>query len=342
MMKLAIHHRMGSFSNRWIAYCEQNHIEYRIVNAYANDIIQQVEGCDCFMWHFHQGDYRDMQFAKSLILSLEAQGVTCFPDSHTCWHFDDKIAQKYLLESIGAPLVPSYVFYTKKEALDWVECASFPKVFKLKGGAGSANVKLAKTQKEAIELINQCFGKGFAQYRWQDQLQENYNKFKENKRTFRDVLRPVKYAFRKYPTEFAHYHQNEIGYAYFQDFVDGNNHDTRVVIVGCTRAMAEIRYVREGDFRASGSGNFEYGKVDENILKIAFDVADKLKMQTVAFDFILSNGKPKIIEISYGFGTHGIRHSGGYWSRDLQWHEDNELDFSSWIIENLLKECETK
>ena len=337
-MKIAIHHRKYSFSDRWITYCQDKGIEYKLVNAYDTDIIQQVEGCDVFMWHFHQGDYRDMQFAKALILSLEAKGVRCIPDSHTCWHFDNKVWEKYLLEAVGAPLVPSYVFYTEKEALEWAWKTTFPKVFKLKGGASASNVMLARSQKEAERLIRQCFGKGFLQYRWQSHLKEQWRKYKGKKATLRELLRPVYYAFKRYPTVFSHYHQKEIGYAYFQDFIPNNDHDTRVVVIGCSRAMAERRYVRKGDFRASGSGRFEYGKVDNRILDIAFGMAKRLKMQSVAFDFIMDNDKPLIVEISYGFGTHGISHSGGYWTPDLVWHEDKDLDYCGWMVEDLINQ----
>ena len=40
-MKIAIHHRQGSFSDRWIEYCETNNIEYKIVNAFDNNIIKK-------------------------------------------------------------------------------------------------------------------------------------------------------------------------------------------------------------------------------------------------------------------------------------------------------------
>jgi glutathione synthase/RimK-type ligase-like ATP-grasp enzyme len=337
-MKIAIHHREGSFSDRWIAYCEEKKIDYKIVNAYSNDIVQQVEGCDAFMWHFHQSDYRDMQFAKALIMSLETKGIRCFPDSKTCWHFDNKVWEKYLLEAIGAPMVPSYVFYTKTEALRWTRSTSFPKVFKLKGGASASNVRLAHTRKEAVKLIEQCFGKGFRHYRWQERFKESLRKHKEGKASLREVLRPIKYAFKRYPTQFDHFHGREIGYAYFQDFIPNNDHDTRVVVIGGKRALGEIRYCREGDFRASGSGKFEYGNVDKQILTIAFETAQKLKMQTVAFDFIMNKDKPLIVEISYGFGTHGISHSGGYWTSDMVWHEDKDLDFCGWMVEDLIKQ----
>lgn len=45
-------------------------------------------------------------------------GIKSCPDENTCWHFDDKIGHKYLLEAIDAPLAPSYVFYNRIDELD--------------------------------------------------------------------------------------------------------------------------------------------------------------------------------------------------------------------------------
>lgn len=339
-MRIAIHHSENSFSDRWIAYLEQNQIAYKLVNAYANDIIGQVSDCDAFMWHFHHGDYRDMQFAKSLILSLETKGIKCFPNTKTCWHFDNKIAQKYLLESINAPLVPSYVFYTKNEALQWAKTTSFPKVFKLKGGAGASNVKLASSKEEAERLIDKCFGKGFRQYRWQEQFTESLRKNKEGKAPLREVLRPIKYAFKRYPTLFDHYHGREIGYAYFQDFIPNNSFDIRVCVVG-NKAFALKRLTRHEDFRASGSGNIIYDKqqIDERCIKISFDVNNKLKAQSVAFDFVFDeNSQPFIVEISYGYAMEAYDKCDGYWTDDMQWHGVNQFDFCGWMVENLINE----
>src|SRR5690625_459847 len=164
IMKIAIHHRPGSFSDRWIAYCAKNGISYKIVNCYDSDIIHQLSDCDSLMWHHSNYDYRDALFARQLLFSLQKIDIKVFPDFDTNWHFDDKVAQKYLLEAIGAPLVPSFVFYSKKDAETWLKKTQFPKVFKLRGGSGSSNVKLVKNQKEAIRLINKAFGKGFPQF----------------------------------------------------------------------------------------------------------------------------------------------------------------------------------
>ena len=145
-MKIAICHKelKGSFSERWIRYCKANDVPYKLVDPYSYDIMQKLEDCDAFMWHFSNYDYRDALFAKQLLISLQTIGKKVFPNIHTNWHFDDKIGEMYLLQAVGAPLVPSYVFYSKHAAYQWVNKTSFPKVFKLRGGSGSSNVKLVK------------------------------------------------------------------------------------------------------------------------------------------------------------------------------------------------------
>lgn len=335
-MKLAIHHREGSFSDRWIAYCQKNNIEYKVVNAFDSDIIQQVKDCDAFMWHHHHGHFKDVLTAKRILFALEHANIKVFPDFNTAWHFDDKVAQKYLLEAIGAPLVPSYVFYDKNDALSWANNTTYPKVFKLKGGAGATNVKLAKTQKESLSLIKKAFGKGFAQFDRINNLKERFNKFKSGQDTLLGLLKGVARLF--IITEFAKQQSLEKGYAYFQDFMPDNDHDIRVIVIG-ENAFAIKRMVRENDFRASGSGNITHNKSDINLrcLEIAFDTTQKLKTQCLAYDFIYDiNNNPLIVEISYGFSISGYINCPGYWDSSLEWHE-GAFDPYGWMVDIVQK-----
>lgn len=335
-MKIAIHHRTDGFSDRWIAYCKKNHIDYKLVNAYDTDIIQQLSDCDAFMWHHHHANYKDVLFAKQLLFSLQQAGKLIFPDFNTGWHFDDKVGQKYLLEAIGAPLVPSYVFYTKKEALDWVEKTTFPKVFKLRGGAGASNVKLAHTAREARRLVRKAFGKGFPQYSAIDNLNERWRKYRLGKTNFKDVIVGVGRLF--YKPDFARMHAPEKGYVYFQNFIPNNTFDIRVCVVG-DKAFALKRLTRDEDFRASGSGNIVYDKaqIDERCVQIAFDVNKKLKSQSTAFDFVFNeDNEPLIVEISYGYTIKAYDDCEGYWTEDMQWHEGSHFDICGWMVENII------
>ncbi|MGP5222231.1 ATP-grasp domain-containing protein [Psychrobacter celer] len=331
-MKIAIHHRAGSFSERWIEYCQKNSISYKIVDAFDSDIIQQVAGCDAFLWHHHHAQYKDALTAKRIMFALEHAGVNVFPNFNTGWHFDDKVAQKYLLEAIGAPTVPSYVFYDKKNAMEWAKKTSYPKVFKLKGGAGATNVKLVKNQAEALTLINQAFGKGFPQFDRFNHLKERFQKYKSGQSS---LLSVAKGAGRLVvPTEFSQQQSPEKGYAYFQDFIPHNDFDIRVIVID-GKAFAIKRLVREDDFRASGSGSIVYGKseIDLRCVKIAFDISDKLDSQCLAYDFIFDkDNEPLIVEISYGFSIDAYDKCTGYWDRYLNWIE-REFNPQEWIID---------
>lgn len=335
-MKIAIHHRAGSFSDRWIEYCQKNNIDYKLVNAFDNDIIQQVKDCDAFMWHHHHAQFKDVLTAKRILFSLEQAGIKVFPDFNTGWHFDDKVAQKYLLESIGAPLVPSYVFYDKEEALAWAKETTYPKVFKLKGGAGASNVKLAKTQKEAFKLISKAFGTGFAQFDRINNLKERYYKHKNGQDTLLGVTKGIGRLV--IPTNFTKQQPPEKGYVYFQDFMPNNNHDVRVIVIG-DKAFAIKRMVRKNDFRASGSGNIIHSEaeIDLRCLEIAFDTSHTLKSQCLAYDFIFDlDNNPLIVEISYGFSVEAYIDCPGYWDSSFKWHE-GDFNPCVWMINHILQ-----
>lgn len=336
-MKIAIHARNGSFSDCWIEYCKIENIDYKIVNAFDSDIINQVKDYDIFMWHHHHGRFEDVLVAKKILFSLEQAGIRVFPDFNTGWHFDDKVAQKYLLEAIDAPLVPSYVFYDKEEALAWAKETTYPKVFKLKGGAGSTNVKLAKTQKEALKLINKAFGTGFSQFDRINNLKERYYRYKNGQDTLLGVAKGIGRLVIK--TNFTKQQPPEKGYVYFQDFMPNNNHDIRVIVIG-DKAFAIKRMVRKNDFRASGSGDIIHNEaeIDLRCLEIAFDTSRILQSQCLAYDFIFDgDNKPLVVEISYGFSIDGYIDCPGYWDNSLQWHE-GAFNPYGWMINQVEKQ----
>lgn len=337
-MKIAIHKCEGSFSDRWISYCQDNNIEYKIVNCFDNDIIAQLRGCTGLMWHWNQEDYKALLFARQLTLSLENQGFKVFPNINTAWHFDDKVGQKYLLEATGAPLVRSYVFYSKKDALNWMNNTAFPKVFKLRGGAGSSNVRLVKTKNNAQRIINKAFNGGFPTVNKTSRLKNRIWTLRRDKdfAALKLVIRGIGRLF--IPTEIERFSTNQMGYAYFQDFIPENDFDTRLVVIG-NRCFGLRRYNRKGDFRASGSGVVAYEPelFDIKTIQVAFDIAKTLNTQSIAFDFILEVNVPKVIEISYAFTMGQVYDKcQGYWDRDMIWH-NKPVNPQHFIIEDFIE-----
>lgn len=334
-MKIGIHSTKDSFSDRWIAYCEEKEIDFKLVDCYRSDIVQQLSDCEALMWHFNHKDSKDSKFAKQLLFSLQNAGKRVFPDFDTVWHFDDKVGQKYLLESIDAPLAPAYVFYKKQEALLWAASTSYPKVFKLRNGAGSQNVRLVKSEAQARKLIRKAFGRGFKQYEAWSNLQERIRKYRHGKTTLWDVGKGMIRLVR--PTRYARFTGREVGYIYFQEFMPDNDHDIRVIVVG-DKAFAIKRLIRENDFRASGSGFVLYEKehFDDEVIRISFDLSEKLHSQCMTYDYVFQDGKALLVEISYGFVVKVYDDCVGFWNRDLSWNEGHFNPYG-WMVEDIIK-----
>lgn len=314
---------------------------YKIVDCYANDIIEQLKDCDALMWHFHQGNAKDNLIAKQILFALDHSGFIVFPNFKTSWHFDDKIAQKYIFEAVGAQLVQSYLYFDKLSARNWANKTTFPKVFKLRGGAGSQNVKLINNLHEATRTINKAFAKGFPKYDSWGSLKERIYKYRKGKVGIKEVLKGIVRLF--YKPEYARKSSNELGYVYFQDFIPNNDSDIRIIVIG-NRAFGLKRFVREGDFRASGSGNFAYDAdlFDTRALKIAFDVNSRLSLQIGGYDFVFDEkNNPLIVEISYGYIPEVYDNCPGYWDQNLSWQEGLTTK-EDWMVDLIIEAVNAK
>lgn len=325
-MRIAIHNGDG-WNARWLQLCKDQGINYKSVNAYSSDIMKQLEDCEALMWSFDHGSPQDILMSRNVLYSCELKGMKVFPDHRSSWHFDDKITQKYLLESINAPLVNTWCFYTKEAAMTWINSsAKYPLVAKLRRGAGSYNVKLLKNKKEARNYCNTMFSKGFLP--GPTYLSDIKNKVK----VANNILGVIKRA-RKVPRFFKdvyfakQFFPREKGYFYAQEFLPNNKYDIRVTIIG-NKAWAFRRKVRDNDFRASGSGmiDYNYHKIPLDLIKISYEVSNKLKVQSMAYDFVFNkDNQPRIVEISYRFAYKAIYNCPGYWDSNLMWHEETSM-----------------
>ena len=334
----------GTYSDRWAEYCREKGVAFKEVDPFRPDLVQQAAGLKAFAWHWDHADPRAVLMARQATHALEAMGLAVFPNSATCWHFDDKVGQKYLLEAIGAPLVPSYVFYDRESALRWVEQTSFPKVFKLRKGSASNNVRLVKSRSEGRRIVTKAFGRGFKPVGshfsdWQAKLALHQQEGETSGQLAQlaGVLLRAPRSIRAI-ARMNYLMQRERGYAYFQDFIPGNQFDTRVTVIG-DRAFGSVRLVREGDFRASGSGHNDTNpeRVDPRCVRIAFAVTERIRAQALNFDFLLGTDKqPLIVEISYAAPIYSIYDCPGHWDETLTWH-DGHMYPQDAILEDLLR-----
>lgn len=96
--------------------------------------------------------------------------------------------------------------------------------------------------------------------------------------------------------------------------------------------------VRKNDFRASGSGDMKYDRkqFNENDIRLAFEIHQKINGQCTAMDFVYQNDKPLLVEISYGFVPKAYDLCPGYWDSNLNWYE-GEFNQYGWMVEEVMK-----
>ncbi len=324
-MKVGIYHTEdpnGEYLSCNVAYekiLAHNGIEFLRLRADYPDFWETIRGLDLFIIRWKHIDTH-RQLVQDILPAVEIQlGSRCFPDLNTCRHYDDKIKQYLLLKPLGFPMVKSYIFWDRKEALEWVKGADYPLIFKLRGGAGAQNVIMIKNRQQARKLVNRMFGRGIYPEKFfhAGSLRfRHFNLYRELHHIGGNLSR------RSRGLDISPFWRVHKNYILFQEFIPDNTFDTRVTIIG-DRGFIFRRHTRPGDFRASGSGRIDYDleKVDLRCMEMAFKISRELKFQSMAYDFLFTpENEPVFCEISYTFQSRAIFDCPGYCDHALNWH----------------------
>ncbi len=310
-----------SWAPGWIEALERRGAEAVRVDFRDPGLIGKIRGCQGAMWHwFHIPD--DKLAAPKILTAIElGLRIPVFPSLATRWHYDEKIAQHYLLESLGVARVPSRVFWRRTEAMQFLEGCAYPLVFKLSVGAGSVNVVRLDTREQAEEMVSRMFGRGIYPYAVPGGAGKPRAAGGAPGAWRRRIADGLAYALRGEQPPPPDHSLRQESYVYLQDFVAGNPHDIRVTVIG-DRAFGFIRHNRPGDFRASGSGLIGYDpeNIPRDAVRIAHEVSRRSGFQSMAYDFLVSErGDVLLNEISYAYVSAAVRECPGCWGRDFAW-----------------------
>lgn len=319
----------NAYSDRWIPRLRELGHEVDVVSLTDPDFIERVNACDGFLWWFPPIP-RVREVGKALLPALDHAGhVFVHPDLRSSWHFDDKIAQAYLLRAAGVPTPKTWVFWRYEHALEFFRTATFPLVVKLPSGVRSENVALLRNEKEARRMARRMFGSGV------ESLHPRPHEW------LRVGVRPLRNALRALlnmtPLMRPAIYRNAM---LVQEFVAGNDFDVRVNVIG-NRAFSFRRANRPNDFRASGSRiqDLDPSTIALDVIECAFEAADRLKMPALCFDVLRRDGIPVITEVSYYFNAPTIGQCPGHWRREgvhLQWI-DGKMRAEDAVLDDFLE-----
>lgn len=178
----------------------------------------------------------------------------------------------------------------------------YPVVYKRPDGAGGSTVSLLKNEKDKARVFMKDFAPGL-----------------------RRRLIVLQRRFKLSASEFALYHYRHKGLRPYvcQAFIENLNCDYKVLVFA-DRYFVLKRYVRKNDFRASGSGNFDFAaEAPQEVLQFAAQVFDRMDVPFISLDIALSANGCHLIEYqALNFGPTTLtkskfhyKRAGGQWTK---------------------------
>ncbi len=319
-----------SWADRFYEFLGDRNVQVLRVGTDDPRAVASITDTHGLMWRFTHSP-QSQGIAKPILSSIElGLQLPVWPNFATRWHYDDKIAQFYLLHAMRAPIPETFAFYDKERALGWAESTSYPVVFKLSGGASSQSVCLVESRDAAGRLIERAFSRGLSASHDLDEIAQGRLQppWLRLRALLSDLSKEAAHSLHLGPSHLYEPRVSmrwpiEFGRVLFQEFLPKNAFDYRITVIGA-RAFGFRRFNRPNDFRASGSGliDFDPRQIDLEAVRIAQDISARGRFQSMAFDLLRApDAKLRIVEISYTFVGTAVQQCPGYWDDRLNWHD---------------------
>lgn len=318
------HLRFYNYLSSYAPHYGNIHCEFVDINH--DDWIEKISNYDLVFWKPNHMGVESASYFKEKVFFIETYlKKIIVPNFNSVWHFESKVAQKYIFDSLNIPTPKTVATFDYNDALAKLQEFKMPVVLKQSTGAGSTNVSLIHSRKKALTIINQIFCRQAA-----EQI-----KLKKGRFWGRFSLINLSSWLNRY--------QNKPNQpvAYWQEFIPGNSRDLRITVIGNRFAFGFWRQNRPNDFRASGSGRIDYSTpIPTSAIRYCINISERLGFDSMAYDLLFENNGLKVVEMSYGYVDTAIYKAPGYYElkgEELDFIEGNYWPQELWVKWGLMK-----
>lgn len=263
----------------WVNSCKnyKEKISYSIVYITSSEFINEVlnENPDIILTKpGGTVDYYKQLYDEKLYILCKILKYKAFPSFEEVLIYENKRFLSYWLEANNLPHPKTRVFYSKNDALKFVNVMAFPIVAKLNIGASGNGVKILKNKIETKHYINNIFKKGIY-----PSIGPKLNKKHLLRRLIKKLLKPeeIKERFSTYTLQIKNPQKN---FCLFQEYIP-HKFEWRVVRIG-NSFYAHKKMVKNE--KASGSLIKEYLNPPLDLLTFVKDITDLHKFYSMAID----------------------------------------------------------
>jgi len=275
-------------------------VEISSLNAIVSDPSLLSEKCSLFLSSSYDKSYQKYICDVARHISFDRPDVRLIPSYDMLLAHENKGYQELIKKRLGISGLKGE-YYGDISDFNSNTKADFPYVVKLLEGAMSSNVFLANDYQDLRSKLKKI---------------GNKNLRYDLKRLLRSYI--IKHKYNNISDEFSIQNYDEFFRTrtpfIIQDYVPDLTHDYKVLVFG-DKYFTLKRYVKENDFRASGSGNFAYEPPPLTLLDYAKKIADLLDSPFVSLDIAEREGNCYLIEFQgIGFGPITLVNSSGYYA----------------------------
>lgn len=238
------------------------------------------------------------------ICNIKLRGKNVLPSVDMILAHENKGVQAMLNDKLNLGLLAQEYSIVSRD--DY--CVS-DMVSKFTGGSGSSGVFIAKVNEKYNKYIKKVFYKDINIQNAIDYIKYTVLKFLyprtvERKKYFQDYFPII-----------------------FQKQIKSKGYDFKCLVF-FDKVYVLKRNIRPNDFRSSGSGNFEFVEVSDDLLSYCINVRNKLNVPYVSLDIMESEEGFECIEFQcVHFGPYTQINAPFYYSYDEQWiKKQNKVD----------------
>jgi glutathione synthase/RimK-type ligase-like ATP-grasp enzyme len=145
----------------YVDACRDLGIDYVVIDLLSDNWIEEIleANVDGILVRV-KGNIQEQKslFDERLSIINDDLGIPIYPSRKELFLYENKRMYAYWLKANNFPLLPTYIYYTKADALKFIKKAKFPLVFKTNGGASSSGVEIIKNRLHAKYIITRIFG----------------------------------------------------------------------------------------------------------------------------------------------------------------------------------------
>ena len=162
-MKIGILNEFLGLEQNYINACKDMGIKFELVDIISSDWISNIRKSNCDGYLVRPSYKKEVwkrMYDEKLYFLNKVMRIPIYPSYDEILIYENKKNMSYWLSINKLPHPKTWVFYSKKEALEFIKMyKQFPIVFKTNIGSAAMGVKFVNSEKDAVKMINKVFTK---------------------------------------------------------------------------------------------------------------------------------------------------------------------------------------